>query len=164
MRQLHDQPEGFAGLLRQAMLSGDSHQRLFDLALEIDRFGEQGIAVFRHPQPGQFRVDVEVPRELPMPYIMTWSALIHVSFFDFETGTLLFTKLVDQPGEPWWGPGGNGFTLLSYSVPEQLPEARDIICRVSTEWPDRNAARLLGPMRLYSTAASDTKSFEEIGP
>jgi CheY-like chemotaxis protein len=133
--------------------------KLHLLSLNLHKRGAQATAIFEHGSEGRYRVGILATKLLAARHRFFWQARIHVSYFDFATGQLLLSMSVDQPGDPWTDAGAFGFSLFSYSVPEQLPREKKVVCTVTTDKPDPEAAKTLGSILLFVSPMDEGSTY-----
>ena len=124
-------------------------RKLHLVSLNLYKRGAQATATFEHGSEGSYRVGILASKLLVVRHRLFWQARFQVSFFDFATGQLLLSVPVDQPGDPWTDAGACGYSLFSYSVPEQLPREKKMVCTVTTDKPDPEVAKTLGSIQLF---------------
>ncbi|WP_298925519.1 hypothetical protein [uncultured Ramlibacter sp.] len=104
---------------------------VFDIPTQVQRDHLSAEAVCLHKYATPYEVGVKCNVRMPNPISILGRLLLEVSWENATGDQLLCLTVEVELKKPWWdGTASNGFSLLIYTVPADLPVNMPLLCRL----------------------------------
>lgn len=141
-------PDFAAGLLELVFPPADLLTPVAECPVSLDVVGRACSVQYEHRYKGPHVLGIRVRGLIPMPVkTYDWGGR-YLAIFKSHLGPSIERRLDDSPN-PWWGHSSNGFELLKYSVPADLPLRGTIECELQVLDAGHGVPSEYGALTLY---------------
>lgn len=123
----------------------DLYNKILDVPIDWSIQGKKYSVSFSHKYKGTYEFGISVTKRIPFPLeTHEWDFEMHIECFS-EGQKYINTNTVAQPN-PWWkgrfirNPDENGFSILKFRVPQDMPLKQTINCTIN---PTKAAAEFI---------------------
>jgi len=121
----------------------------FDLSCN----GFRAVMKVRHKYAGKHMIEISVSQPVPNGVVSYEAGFALLLEFLVDGRTTVSRRL--QGVQPWWSHSEKGFTLGTYTVPDEAPVGKDIELVVTVEKADPEFERRYAPITLLTRKASE---------
>ena len=149
-----DTPGVLKGAVQLLWPPKDLHEPLAIETLAFSAAKAESILVYRHKYNGRHEIALLFEKLDQTLYQKTHQPNWLSSVVCSSDGDLVLA-LESTTASPFLGKMGNGFSVLTYQVPNDVPLDKDLECRFSVSGVDKEFIGKYGPARLYVRKTSD---------
>jgi len=122
--------------------------------LALSRKGSQATMTLRHKYAGKHVVEISVSKRTPVG-VVPYQAKFDLSLECFVGGRTRLSRRIHGVGDPWWTHSANGFTLTTYTVPDDLPLEGEVKLVATVHDGDAEFEQLYGATTLLVRKESE---------
>jgi hypothetical protein len=132
----------------------DLYRPLLAIALDVQKPSHSIDGKIQHTYAGKYEIGLQVANRISMVGD-SYKSNLRIAVRFSASVDVAFVASIGDNLKPWWSHEANGFTLIHYWVPTDLPLGSPVHCVVTVEKPSEGFVETYGGVTLYVRKSSE---------